>query len=82
MGCEDPYEEWYAQRSASSAGSLVQDERERQEIQQRQREDDEEMCTRSLPSERYIELGPLAGVQRLPKRAGELDRGGKKRSRS
>lgn len=81
MGCEDPYEEWYAERSADSAGSLVEQERERQEAQRRQTEINEEVWRRSLPSEKFPSLGSLDNEVRMPKRAGEVDRGEFKRPR-
>lgn len=79
--CDDPYEEWYAERSAGSAGTLVEQERECQAARRRQRDVDAELCARSLPREQYADLGPLGGGERVPKRAGQEERGESKRSR-
>lgn len=80
---EDPYEEWYGERSWLSAGTLLEREIEDQKMQRRQREMDEEYYQRSLPREEMPTLKPLGGAgasqQRKRSAAGDLDGG--KRSR-
>ncbi|QLQ78595.1 hypothetical protein HG537_0A08420 [Torulaspora globosa] len=79
----DVYGDWYREKSALSAGTLLDRELEEQEAQRRQRETDDELYQRSLPLESMPVLKPLgntgSGCQQKRSASGEL--GVKKRSR-